>query len=158
MNIVEAKSSDQIECARQLFREYQAFLGEDLCFQGFDKELANLPGKYQDPTGAILLAEHNDEFVGCVAVRPIENQICEMKRLYVKPQAQGLSAGRLLAEAIIAKAQSLKYEKMQLDTLKRLERALALYQKLGFKEISPYYANPLDQVIYLELDLLADKG
>jgi putative acetyltransferase len=150
--IIEAKTTDQLDAARDLFREYQAFLGVDLCFQGFEEELAGLPGKYADPGGAILLAQHQGEFIGCVAVRPLKGEICEMKRLYVKPSAQGFSAGRLLAEAIITKAKKLGYQKMQLDTLKRLERALVLYEKLGFNPISPYYANPLDEVVYLQLD------
>ncbi|TQV75102.1 GNAT family N-acetyltransferase [Aliikangiella marina] len=151
--IIEATSQEQIEIARDLFREYQSFLGEDLCFQGFEQELAELPGKYADPTGAILLAEHQEKIIGCVAVRPIEGEVCEMKRLFVRTEAQGLSAGRLLAEAIIARAHLLGYKKMQLDTLERLVPALALYEKLGFKRIEPYYANPLNEVVYLELEL-----
>lgn len=153
IKIIEATSPFEIETARQLFREYQEFLGEDLCFQGFEQELAELPGKYSNPTGAILLAEHQEKFIGCVAVRPIEGDVCEMKRLYVKTGSQGLSAGRKLAEAIIAKAEQLGYRKMQLDTLERLEPALRLYEKLGFKRIEPYYANPLDEVVYLELEI-----
>lgn len=157
MQIIEAKSDKQIETTRQLFREYQEFLGEDLCFQGFEEELASLPGKYADPNGAIFLVEHEGDFIGCVAVRPLEGSTCEMKRLYVQPQAQGLKAGRLLAEIVIEKARELGYEKMQLDTLQRLEKAISLYQKLGFKKISSYYANPLDEVVYLELDLVDES-
>lgn len=153
MKIIEASSTEHIDIARRLFREYQVFLGEDLCFQGFEEELASLPGKYADPTGSILIAEHNDDFVGCVAVRPLEGETCEMKRLYVKPEAQGMRAGEKLAELIIEKASELGYKKMQLDTLQRLDKALSLYKKLGFKRISPYYGNPLDEVIYLELEL-----
>ncbi|TQV87218.1 GNAT family N-acetyltransferase [Aliikangiella coralliicola] len=142
-----------MDVARQLFREYQEFLGEDLCFQGFEQELASLPGKYASPEGAILLAKHEGDMIGCVAVRALKGDTCEMKRLYVKTVSQGLSAGRKLAEAIIKKAKELGYKKMQLDTLERLERAVELYEKLGFKEISSYYENPLNKVIYLELDL-----
>ena len=151
--IAEALESGHIRAAAQLFREYQSFLGVDLCFQGFEEELANLPGKYAEPEGAILLAKYKGDFIGCVAVRPINKIVCEMKRLYVKPEFQGLKAGRLLAEKIINKAKVLGYQKMQLDTLERLQAALKLYQSLGFKRIRPYYDNPLDEVVYLELDL-----
>lgn len=151
--LVEVSEKSQMNQVAQLFRDYQSFLGEDLCFQGFEDELANLPGKYAHPYGAIFLAEHGDKIIGCVAVRPLKDDTCEMKRLYVKPEAQGLKAGRLLAEAIIDKAKALGYKKMQLDTLERLVPALKLYENLGFKRINSYYSNPLDQVVYLELEL-----
>lgn len=153
MDIIEATTLQQIETAANLFREYQQFLDVDLCFQGFERELVTLPGKYAPPSGAILLAEHEGEIAGCVAVRLLKGNICEMKRLYVKDEFRGLSAGRKLAEAIITKAKQLGYKKMQLDTLQRLDRAIGLYTKLGFKEITPYYVNPLDEVVYWELDL-----
>ena len=153
MHIIEARSLEQIELAASLFREYHQFLNVDLCFQGFEQELANLPGKYAEPTGSILLAEYQDEIVGCVAVRAINEQNCEMKRLYVRPSSQGLSAGRLLVEAIIVKAKQLGYHKMRLDTLKRLDTAIGLYLKLGFVEIDAYYTNPLSEVVFLELQL-----
>ena len=153
LNIIEATSPHQIEVAAELFREYQQFLEVDLCFQGFEQELATLPGKYAPPEGAILLAEQNGEIAGCVAVRLLKSDICEMKRLYVKDEFQGLSLGRKLTEAIIDKAKQLGYKKMQLDTLQRLARAIDLYEKLGFKQIQPYYANPLTEVVYWELDL-----
>lgn len=154
LNIIEATTPEQIEIAAKLFREYQQFLNVDLCFQGFEKELASLPGKYAAPQGAILLAEQNGEIAGCVAVRLLKDDICEMKRLYVKDEFQGLSLGRKLTETIIIKARNLGYKKMQLDTLQRLDRAIGLYEKLGFKQTQPYYANPLDEVVYWELDLL----
>lgn len=153
MNIVEATTAEHIKIVADLFREYQQFLDVDLCFQGFEQELASLPGKYAAPSGAILLAEHNDQITGCVAVRLLSGGICEMKRLYVKPEFRGLSAGLMLAEAIINKAKQLGYQTMQLDTLQRLDIALGLYVKLGFKQISPYYDNPLDEVVYWELEL-----
>ena len=155
MRLLFANSSKHIQIARELFREYQTFLGVDLCFQGFEEELANLPGKYAEPIGAIILAEHDGQFIGCVAVRPIKDapETCEMKRLYVKDGYRGLSAGRKLAEAIITKSRELGYKTMQLDTLERLDRAMTLYEKLGFKKIQPYYANPLSEVVYWELDL-----
>jgi len=153
MKIIEATSPGQFNFAAALFREYHQFLDVDLCFQGFEEELSNLPGKYAEPDGAILLAEQQNEIIGCVALRPIDEAICEMKRLYVKPSAQGLSAGRLLAESIIVKATELGYETMRLDTLERLDKAIGLYQKLGFHKIRPYYANPLSEVVYWELNL-----
>ncbi len=155
MNIIEVTLEEDLIIARKLFIEYQEMLNVDLCFQGFEKELATLPGKYASPTGSILLAEYKSKIVGCVAVRALRDDICEMKRLYVRNEFQGLSAGRKLAEAVIAKAKILGYQKMQLDTLQRLDRAIALYEKLGFKEIKPYYANPLEEVVYWELDLTA---
>lgn len=153
MRIIEATTPQQIKIAADLFREYQQFLNVDLCFQGFEQELTTLPGKYTAPAGAILLAEHNGDIAGCVAVRLFEDNTCEMKRLYVKDEFQGLSLGRKLAEAIIVKAKTLGYEKMQLDTLQRLDKAIGLYEKLGFKQIKPYYANPLNEVVYWELKL-----
>jgi len=153
VKIIQVSNSKELTIARQLFIEYQQWLNTDLCFQGFEKELATLPGKYAEPSGSILLAEYQDEIIGCVAVRQLKDDICEMKRLYVKPEFQGLSAGRLLAEAIVRKAKTLGYQKMQLDTLQRLDRAIGLYKKLGFKEVRPYYDNPLDEVVYWELDL-----
>jgi putative acetyltransferase len=156
LKIIEATTLEHIEVARTLFREYQEFLNVDLCFQGFEEELASLPGKYASPKGVILLAEVDGDIAGCVAVREIKDGICEMKRLYVKEQFRGLSIGQSLAVEIIKQAKNFNYQKMQLDTLQRLETAMGIYQKLGFKKISPYYANPLDEVVYWELDLAAN--
>jgi putative acetyltransferase len=153
MQITEAKSKAEIEQARNLFREYQAFLNIDLCFQDFEQELASLPGKYAQPSGAILLARVDGELAGCVAVRPIEGDVCEMKRLYVKDKFRGLAIGKKLAQAIIEKAKQRNYKTMRLDTLERLETAMAIYQKLGFKRIEPYYANPLNEVAYWQLEM-----
>ncbi len=153
LKIIQATTPEQLETARNLFREYQQFLNVDLCFQGFEEELASLPGKYAAPYGEILLAEFDGKMAGCVAVRAIKGDICEMKRLYVKDEFRGLSIGKKLAEEIIKKAKQLNYKKMQLDTLERLQAAMGIYQQLGFKKISPYYANPLDEVVYWELDL-----
>jgi len=153
MKIITAINAKQIETAAQLFREYQTYLDVDLCFQGFEQELATLPGKYASPKGAILLAEHQGQIAGCIAVRELKDNICEMKRLYVREGFRGLSIGRKLTEAIIETAKLLGYQTMQLDTLQRLERAISLYEKLGFREIKPYYANPLSEVVYWQLDL-----
>ena len=153
MKIIEAKSQAQLETARQLFHEYQNFIGVDLCFQDFAKELATLPGKYALPRGTILLAKVDDEIAGCVAVRPINLDVCEMKRLYVRPDFRGRAIGEGLAAEIVSRARAMGYQKMQLDTLERLQPAMAIYAKLGFRKIEPYYANPLDEVVYWELRL-----
>ena len=136
-----------------LFREYQQALGEDLCFQGFERELASLPGPYAPPGGALLLAESAGEAIGCVAVRPIGPGVCEMKRLYVRPGRRGARLGRALAVAAIRAARDAGHATMRLDTLARLKEAMALYRDLGFREREPYYDNPLGNVVYWELDL-----
>ncbi len=153
MEIIEATTAQQLVTAAELFREYQLELDVDLCFQDFESELATLPGRYASPGGSILLAVGDGETIGCVAVRPIEGRVCEMKRLYVRQGFRGLRAGRTLAEAVIEKARSLGCEKMRLDTLQRLDRANDLYAKLGFIQTEAYYHNPLDEVVYWELAL-----
>ena len=153
MAVIEAVTGPELAIAAQLFREYQEELDVDLCFQGFEEELATLPGRYAPPRGSILLARVDAEVVGCVAVRPIADGICEMKRLFVRPPFRGRSIGRELAEAIIARSKSLGYGRMRLDTLVRLERANELYARLGFVRTDPYYDNPLDGVVYWELVL-----
>ena len=153
IQIRPAATAAEIDDIRKLFREYENFLEVDLCFQSFEEELAGLPGKYAPPGGTLLMADDNGKMAGCVAVRELAPGICEMKRLYVRPTARGTGLGRQLALAIIDAARALGYTAMRLDTLKKLEAALRLYHSLGFKEIPPYYANPLDGVVYLGLDL-----
>ena len=136
-----------------MIREYAAILGVDLCFQGFEAELDGLPGKYAPPSGALLIALHQDEAAGCVALRDLGHGVCEMKRLFVRPQFRGLGLGRQLADAIIAKAGQLGYLLMRLDTLDRLSEAMRLYERLGFRKIPAYYDNPLAGAVYWELDL-----
>ena len=138
---------------RSLFREYEKFLAVDLCFQNFEQELAQLPGKYAPPDGALLLAMEQSSPAGCVAVRKLEKDACEMKRLFVRPEHRGKDIGRLLAVRIIDHAKLLGYRVMRLDTLDRLTEAVRLYESLGFKQIPPYYANPLPGVLYWELKL-----
>ena len=152
MKVVEAKKAD-IPIVKKLFLQYTDWLNIDLCFQDFDAELSGLPGRYAPPNGAILLAKADGNAVGCVALRPLAENVCEMKRLYVSPGFQGLGIGKALVEKIIEKARSLKYKTMRLDTLSEMTAARALYRSVGFKPIGAYYPNPLKGVEYLELKL-----
>ena len=151
--IIHAETEDHYRRTRELFQQYADSLGFDLEFQGFSQELAMLPGEYAPPGGCILLAESVDEIVGCVALRPLENQICEMKRLYVVPGHRNRKIGRALAEAVIDKARTCDYERMRLDTIESMKAAQALYHSLGFRLIKPYRYNPLENPSYFELDL-----
>jgi len=154
MEIIQAHSAADFEQARALFREYESWLAVDLCFQNFEKELAELPGKYAPPEGRLLLALENQEAAGCVALRKIGEQTCEIKRLFLRPQFRGRGLGRQLAEAIISEARQIGYQRMRLDTLPpKMNDAIGLYRSLGFKEIEPYYHNPVPGAKFMELDL-----
>ena len=153
MEILPATTAQHLGVVRELFREYERFLNVDLCFQGFEAELAGLPGKYAPPEGALLLALEGADVCGCVALRPLEPGACEMKRLYVRSGFRGRGGGRALAEAVIGRAAAAGYDAMRLDTLDKLAEAIALYERLGFRRIRPYYRNPLPGVSYWELDL-----
>ena len=146
--IADAAPGD-VDLVRELFREYADSLGVDLLFQGFDEELATLPDGYD----VVLLAWLDEEPVGCVGLRPLEPGICEMKRMYVRPAARGTGLGRSLAQAVIARARELGYERMRLDTMPFLAAAIELYGSLGFVAIEPYRYNPVPGVKYLELSL-----
>jgi putative acetyltransferase len=144
-------SPADIAAVRLLIQEYMAALNVSLCFQNCEEELATLPGKYAPPKGSLLLAKLADQPAGCVALRPLEPGVCEMKRLYVRPAWRGHHLGRQLGEAIIAEARRLRYRSMRLDTLDSLKPALALYRSLGFRVVPAYNDNPLPNVIFMEL-------
>jgi ribosomal protein S18 acetylase RimI-like enzyme len=152
-----ARFPEQLEVVRSIFREYAQSLGIDLGFQQFDDELAGLPGKFAAPRGRVLLASndaHDDGgIVGCVAMRPIGDTTCEMKRLYVRPAGRGLHVGRQLATQICATAREAGYRRMRLDTLPSMHAALRLYASLGFEPIDTYVFNPIPGAIFLGCDL-----
>jgi ribosomal protein S18 acetylase RimI-like enzyme len=156
MNIIYVKTLDEINAVRRLFREYEAYLNVDLCFQQFESELANLPGKYALPYGTLLLATDGQRAIGCGALRSlgaIQDRTCEMKRLYVCPENRGLGIGGKIARCLIQEGICLDYSTMVLDTLGRLKAAIHLYESLGFVRTEPYYDNPLPDVLYWKLDL-----
>jgi len=153
IKIVQAESVAEIEVARQLFLEYAGSLGFSLCFQDFDEEVASLPGDYAPPSGRLLLASDEGKLVGCVAMRSLTNGICEMKRLYVRPGNRGKHTGRNLAKTVIEAARTAGYSRMRLDTLPVMKEAIAMYRSMGFVEIPPYYRNPVEGALFMELKL-----
>ena len=158
LEIREALTPADVEQLRQLFVEYQAAIGIDLCFQGFAEELASLPGHYSRPAGCLLLAVDGATVLGGVGLRPLRGSDCEMKRLYVRPAGRGLGLGRMLATAVIGEARQAGYQRILLDTLPSMTEAQALYRSLGFTEVAPYYHNPVAGVSYLALPLRAIGG
>ena len=153
LEIIPATTAVHFQVIGDLFREYERLLQVDLCFQQFEAELASLPGKYAPPHGALLMAVVDGQAAGCVAMRPLVDETCEMKRLYVRPAFLGRGIGRKLALTVIDQAKIAGYARMCLDTLETLKPALALYNHLGFVERSAYYENPLPGVVYLERNL-----
>jgi putative acetyltransferase len=142
---------------RVLFEEYAASLGFDLTFQGFEHEVRGLPGEYGPPRGRLLVARVGSELVGCVGLRPLGGDVCELKRLYVRPAHRGSGAGRALTEAVISAARELGYAWIRLDTVPAMEAARALYRSLGFREIPPYRYNPIPGTAYMELRLTPEN-
>src|SRR6266849_3595104 len=154
LTLAQAESPAHMAQARELFLEYAQSLGFSLCFQSFDQELAGLPGDYAPPDGRLLLAEYEGQLAGCVALHKLESGICEMKRLYLRPQFRGKGLGRVLAETVVAEARAVGYRKMRLDTVEPvMPNAVAMYRRLGFVEIEAYRTNPIAGALYMELRL-----
>ena len=148
-----AQSPDDLALARRLFEAYADWLQVDLCFQGFARELATLPGAYAPPRGRLLLAGTAGDAVGCAALRPLDDRTGEVKRLYVEARARGTGCGRRLVEAVIREARGIGYAALKLDTLERMHEARSLYASVGFRPCAPYYHNPLGDTVYMHLDL-----
>ena len=154
MHFIQAQSAEEIGAVRELLHEYVTALEIDLCFQNFGGELKGLPGEYAPPSGRLLLLVENDQIAGCIALRQIGMGLCEMKRLYVRPEFQGKGFGRALAERLITEARDIGYKQMRLDTLPgKMDHAIALYHSLGFKQIPAYYDNPVAGATFMELTL-----
>jgi ribosomal protein S18 acetylase RimI-like enzyme len=153
MSLIEAHTEEYVPEVRILFQEYADWLGFDLCFQNFDRELAGLPGDYAPPGGRLYLAVVDQAIAGCAGLRPLEPSVCEMKRLYVRPEFRKRGLGRMMAEKVIDDAREIGYERMRLDTLSWMTEALRLYESLGFVYMEPYRHNPMEDARYLELIL-----
>ncbi len=160
LTIAQAETPEQIATARQLIEEYAAWLEFKLCFQGFEEEMRTFPGKYAPPAGRLLLALWDGKPAGVVALRPLEEPtVCEMKRLYVRPEFRGHQIGRVLAEEIIRKATEIGYSRMRLDTVAgKMDSAIAMYRELGFKETNPYYQTPVGHTLFMELTLTQSRA
>ena len=150
--IIDGSTPDRIAQARLLFEEYAGWIEISLCFQNFDEELAGLPGDYAPPRGRLLLAEEDEHLAGCIALRPLSDEICEMKRLYVRPEFRGKGLGRQLVNTVLTEAKEIGYRYMRLDTMPgKMAQALEMYRRSGFKEIEPYYSNPVVGATFMEL-------
>lgn len=158
LKIIQAKSGENLEQAKMLFVEYADSLGFDLAFQDFERELVNLAEHYAPPDGCLLLAQVESQAVGCVGMKRFSQNICEMKRLYVRPKFRGRGIGRALAEAIIEKARKIGYNLMRLDMVLPRDAAMKLYLSLGFRDIEPYRYNPIEGTVFMELNLVGSYG
>lgn len=158
MKLLQAETPERIELARRLFQEYAEALGISLCFQNFEHELRELPGDYAPPEGRLLLAFVEGHTAGCVALRKISDDVCEMKRLYVRPDFRGAGLGRRLTLAVLEEAGNAGYKRVLLDTLPSMPEAVALYASLGFRRVEPYYPNPVEGAIYMEYPLQAESS
>jgi ribosomal protein S18 acetylase RimI-like enzyme len=153
MILLPSHSGEYLATVRELFVEYANSLEVDLCFQNFNQELAELPGQYAPPEGRLFLAMEGKAPAGCVALRSLGNGSCEMKRLYVRPEFRGKGLGRLLARRAVEAAVECGYQRLRLDTLVSMKEAIALYESMGFHRINPYYDNPSDLAVFMELSL-----
>jgi ribosomal protein S18 acetylase RimI-like enzyme len=154
IEIINAETSKQIEETKTLFREYESWFGLNMCFQNFDDEVTNLPGKYAKPEGRLFLAYTEENLAGCIALRKLEDEICEMKRLFVREDFRGKHIGIGLIDKLLAEAQNIGYKKMRLDTFPpKMGKAVKLYESYGFYEIPPYYNNPYGETLYMEKNL-----
>lgn len=153
IEIGEATRPEDVATVRELLREYERALGVDLCFQGFAEEVAGLPGDYAPPRGLLLLARNGSDIAGCIALRPVNDDTCEMKRLYVRDAFRASGLGRRLVERVIATAQALGYRRMVLDTLPTMVSAQRLYESFGFRDIAAYRHNPIAGTRFLGLEL-----
>jgi putative acetyltransferase len=153
VKIIQATEKSQIKTIKELFLEYAKSLNFKLCFQDFDNELAELPGSYAPPDGRLFIALLDNKTAGCIALRKFKDGVCEMKRLYVKPQFRGKNIGKKLVELLIGEARKLGYKKMVLDTVPSMQTAQKLYKSLGFKEIQPYRINPVKGAVFMEFVL-----
>jgi len=158
IDIREAIFPAQAGIVREIFREYADGLGVDLCFQDFESELRDLPGKYAQPRGRVLLAYAGGALIGCVAMRPVDDEACEMKRLYVRPEGRGLGAARQLVQQLCGIAESVGYRRVCLDTLATMHAAQSLYASLGFKPIGSYVFNPIEGARFFAKDLSVTTG
>ena len=157
VEVVDVTGGPALELVRELFLEYASSLHFDLCFQNFDAELGALPGEYAPPAGRLVLCRVGGVAAGCIALKPLGSGICEMKRLFVRPEFRAQRLGLKLAEHIIREARQIGYTAMRLDTIAgTMERAIGLYRSLGFKEIPPYYRNPIPNAVYLELSVIKE--
>lgn len=154
LRIFQADLPQDIAAARELFLEYAQTLNFDLTFQNFEEELESLPGKYAPPMGRLYLADQDGRYAGCVALRPLEDMTCEMKRLFVRPEYRRKGVGQVLAEIAIQEARRIGYRRLRLDSIEHeMREAVALYRWFGFHEIAPYTENPVPGAIFMELDL-----